>query len=298
MSFILTDKTIFGLFYIQRYRYLSIRQFVYITGLKYDPASYALRKLADRKVLGSFGAVPNGSKKSQKCYFLTPKGHDLLLEKMEAHANEIGAYKKVKGADGLSALMNHNLKATDILLVLEKQIRRLEGYRLVKVFLDRRMEVLKDGRRRKETTDFIDDSGAPESKLIPDCAFILERLEDSRRFLFFVEYDNGSETIAPNVADNFKQSVQFKFSQYVKYLVSLNYRKKYSDYGDFRYFQMLFVTTSKRRASNVSQKMEFIDSSHRKFFYISNFDDVCEDFFFNTWLEPFGGISAARPIIK
>jgi len=45
------------------------------------------------------------------------------------------------------------------------------------------------------TSDYVSDAFAPENRIVPDGAFILENQESSRRGLFFIEMDMGTERI-------------------------------------------------------------------------------------------------------
>jgi hypothetical protein len=298
MSFTLTNETLTGLFYIQRYRYLTINQFAKITESSYDKAASVLRIMERKKILGSFGNVPFGGRgKAPKTYYLTRKGHGFLIDNIDAPIEEVGGYKKVNSDVKWTPKTYHNLALIDCFLAIEKQVSR-SNYRLYKVFSENKIERLKGGGTRTETTDFIDDTQSSDSRIIPDGAFILERLEDQKRFLFFLEFDNGTETIASDKAYNYHKTIQYKYSQYVRYLESGKYGLKYQEHGSFAYFSMLFVTDSERRAENISASLEFIKSDYRRLFYLSDFDQATADIFYSKWLLPCGTEADSRPIIK
>jgi predicted ArsR family transcriptional regulator len=75
----LTDAAAFGLFFIQRYRFLTIDQFARIASLNRSTASGQLRFLERQGFLHHFGNTRlSGHGKTPKAYFLTRKGFDLL----------------------------------------------------------------------------------------------------------------------------------------------------------------------------------------------------------------------------
>ena len=298
MSFTLTDSALTGLFYIQRYRYLTIKQFAHITDSSYDKTAHLLRVMERKNVLGHFGNIPfGGHGKAPKVYYLTKKGHGFLMEHLEELQDEIGGYKKVNTDTKWTSKMPHNLHLIDCFLAIEKQVSKTNKYRLISVFTENK-KVRKDGRIQTETTDFISEIESSETRIIPDGAFILERIEDQKRFLFFLEYDNGTETIESKLSANYHKTVQYKFSQYVKYYKSGRYKLKYQEQGDFKFFFMLFVTDSQKRVENISDSLGFVSSELRRLFYISHLEQVLADFFFNSWNEPAGKAENSRPLIK
>ncbi len=78
---ILTDATVLGLFYIQRYRFLTIPRFARAAGLHPVTAARQLRALELARILDHFGgiAVP-GYGGTPKAYFLTRRGSGLTHE--------------------------------------------------------------------------------------------------------------------------------------------------------------------------------------------------------------------------
>ena len=299
MSLILTEEALTGLFYIQRYRYLTINQFGHITGLSYEKSASVLRIMERKSYLGHFGNVPFGGRgKAPKTYFLTRKGHGFLVDNLPDMIEEIGGYKKVNSDVKWTPKTYHNLALIDCFLAIEKQVAGTGKYRLFKVFSENKIERLKGGGTRTETTDFLDDTQSSDSRIIPDGAFVLERLEDEKRFLFFLEFDNGTETIESKLPANFHKTVQYKFSQYVKYLESGRYGLKYRDHGEFKFFFMLFVTDSERRVNNICDSLSFIKPELRRLFYVLDKDTALADFFFSDWQQPAGDDTTKRPLVK
>jgi hypothetical protein len=69
---VLTEDAMLGLFFIQRYRFLTIDQFARAAGMKRPAASDRLRELERHGVLGHFGNIGMpGYGKTPKVYFLT-----------------------------------------------------------------------------------------------------------------------------------------------------------------------------------------------------------------------------------
>jgi hypothetical protein len=82
--FALTPAAVLGLFFIQRYRFLTIVQFARASGLSRHRAEDLLRALELRGVLGHFGHVLiPGHGKTPKAYYLKRKGWELLRRESE-----------------------------------------------------------------------------------------------------------------------------------------------------------------------------------------------------------------------
>ena len=91
----LTNASILGLFFIQRYRFLTIDQFARAAGLKRSGASDQLRQLERHGVLGHFGNVGiRGYGKTPKVYYLKRKGYELLLRESDIPPELIGSFKE------------------------------------------------------------------------------------------------------------------------------------------------------------------------------------------------------------
>ena len=75
----LSEATLQGLFFIHRYRFLTIAQFARVTGLSNYHAAELLRRLEKLGALGYFGGVfLPGSGKTPKVYFLKRRGFEPL----------------------------------------------------------------------------------------------------------------------------------------------------------------------------------------------------------------------------
>ena len=91
----LTDGAILGLFFIQRYRFLTIEQFARAAGMKRAAASDQLRALERHGLLGHFGNVGmRGFGKTPKVYFLKRKGFEILVRESDIPQELIGTHKE------------------------------------------------------------------------------------------------------------------------------------------------------------------------------------------------------------
>src|SRR4051812_25221593 len=74
----LSPSTVLGLFFIQRYRFLTIVQFARAAGISTDHAGEVLRSLELHGMLGHFGHVRiPGHGKTPKAYYLKRRGWEL-----------------------------------------------------------------------------------------------------------------------------------------------------------------------------------------------------------------------------
>ena len=70
----LTDGATLGLFYVQRYRFLTVDQFARVTGLNRSTVDDQLRVFERHGVVGYFGNTRlAGGGKTPKAYYLTRK---------------------------------------------------------------------------------------------------------------------------------------------------------------------------------------------------------------------------------
>jgi hypothetical protein len=91
----LTDSAAIGLFYIQRYQFLTIDQFTRAASMKRPAASEQLRELERHGILGHFGNIGMpGIGKTPKVYFLKRKGWELLTRESGIPPELIGTYKE------------------------------------------------------------------------------------------------------------------------------------------------------------------------------------------------------------
>ena len=75
----LMPGTVLGLFFLQRYRFLTITQVARAASLSFDHTAEVLRGLEIRGIVGHFGHVRiPGHGKTPKAYFLKRSGWELL----------------------------------------------------------------------------------------------------------------------------------------------------------------------------------------------------------------------------
>ena len=214
----LTDAAAFGLFFIQRYRFLTIDQFARIASLNRTTAAGQLRFLERQGFLDHFGNTKlAGHGKTPKVYFLTRKGFDLLVSETDIPAELLGSFKEVKVEAAWSPQMYHRLRTVDLLISLEVAVQKRPHLTIINTFLEYRR--IKQGNQIiHETTDFVDAQETAENKIIPDAAFILENNQTGKRALFFLEMDMATERINSLQLRNHKVTLHHKFSQYDRYL--------------------------------------------------------------------------------
>src|SRR4051812_40756348 len=167
-SLIVTPGAVLGLFYIQRYRFLTITQVARVTGLSYHHTADLLRGFAARGHVGHFGHVRiPGHGKTPKAYYLRRKGWELLRRTSDIPEELIGSFIEAHREETWSPQMYHRLRLLDLLISLEVQVRHRPHLNLVKTFLEYR-RVRREGRIARETTDYVADVETPEHRIIPD----------------------------------------------------------------------------------------------------------------------------------
>jgi hypothetical protein len=184
-----------GLLFIYRYRFLTIEQFAKVAGFSYYHSAEILRRFEKRGLLGFFGhvAIP-AQGKTPKVYFLTKRGYDVLARESEA-PEEIGPFQPVHQEVSWTPQMFHRLRLLDLILSLENDVAKRPSVRIIQTLLEYRRAKGTRGLSR-ETTDYVSEQEIPQNRIVPDSAFILENTQNSRRALFFLEMDMGTERIA------------------------------------------------------------------------------------------------------
>src|SRR3954449_2398827 len=247
---ILTDGAVLGLFFIQRYRFLTIDQFARASGMHRDTASRQLRALELHGLLDHFGHVPlPGYGRTPKAYFLTRRGWEMLSRESDIPPELIGTHKETHIEARWSPQMFHRLRTVDLLIAAEIAVRGRAHLSLMQTFLEYRM-VKRGSRLQRETTDFVAREETSENRIVPDAAFVLENVETGQRGLFFLEMDMATERIVTQITHDKRITLRYKIEQYDRYLASGRFARTYSPYGEFRYFTLLFVTTGDTRINN------------------------------------------------
>ncbi|MEL6961547.1 MAG: replication-relaxation family protein [Pseudomonadota bacterium] len=225
-----------GLFFIQRYRFLTIDQYARAASVKRATASDQLRSLERHGILGHFGNVGlRGHGKTPKVYFLKRKGYELLLRESDIPQELIGPFKEAHTNTRWSPQMYHRLHTVDLMIAAETAVRERANLSVVATFLEyRRVRV--GNRYQRETTDLVADENVSENRIIPDAALIIENIETGRRALFFIEMDMGTERIVTRITGDKRHTILHKIGQYDRYLQSGRYAQKFRAFGDFSFF--------------------------------------------------------------
>jgi Replication-relaxation len=294
----LTGNLILGLFFIQRYRFLTISQFARITQLHHVTAAEKLRAFEHMGLLGYFGnSRPGIHGKTPKAYFLTRKGFALLQEESDFSPEHLGRYVEVKVESRWSPQMYHRLATVDLLLSLEMALRNRPHLSLVKTLLEYK-RVKKGNQIISETVDYVAAEESAETKIIPDAAFILENTTTSRRALFFLEMDMGSERIISASMANNQTTLARKFSQYDRYLKSFRYSKTYAEFGEFRAFTMLFVTLQEARIENIRNELSSLPQELARHYRLTTFPEAMGDFLGAVWHSRLLSDTTRHPLVR
>src|SRR5215217_4284773 len=149
-SLIVTPGAVLGLFYIQRYRFLTITQFARVTGLSYHHSADLLRGFAARGHVGHFGHVRiPGHGKTPKAYYLKRKGWELLRRTSDIPEELIGSFIEAHLETSWSPQMYHRLRLIDLVIALEVGMRSRPQLNLVRTFVEYR-RTKKAGRIARE----------------------------------------------------------------------------------------------------------------------------------------------------
>ena len=281
--FILSRQAAVGLYYVQRYRFLTIKQFARITHLKHASASDQLRSLELAGFLGHFGNTGHpGYGKTPKAYFLTRKGWELLRRESGIPEELIGAHKEIHVEARWSPQMYHRLHTVDLLLSAELAVRQRPAFSMIHTFLEYK-RIRKGTQIMRETTDFVATPEVAANRIIPDGAFIIENIETKKRALFFVEMDMASERIVSDLLKDHRHTLYHKINQYDRYLQRLRYQKTYAEWGQFSFFTLLFVTVGQTRVENIRQKLATLPEAFSNYYRFADYQMACTDFFAPIW---------------
>ena len=287
-----------GMYYIHRYRFLTVRQFAAITQLKEKSASEVLLRLERQGFLDHFGNVGvRGYGKTPKVYYLKHAGFDLPAEESGIPGELLGPFKKAKVNTRWSPQMYHRLATLDALVAVEVGGHKRPHIEVTETFIEYRQTKRKNT-WQPETADFVAEEQTPENRIIPDAGFILENIESRKRALFLLEIDMGTERITSKLAHGQRFSVQHKIRQYDRYLQSGMFQKKYAPWGEFSFFMLLFVTTTEKRIDNMRNAMSNLPPSLHPYYRFNTLDLATTDFFNDQWRGRAGGDERMYQIIK
>jgi hypothetical protein len=280
----LTPTTILGLFFIQRYRFLTITQFARASGLTSAVhAGEVLRALELHGLLGHFGHVRiPGHGKTPKAYYLKRRGWELLRRESDIPDELIGSFVEAHLEASWSPQMYHRLRLIDLIIALEIGVRSRPHLNLVRTLVEYR-RTKKAGRIARETTDFVASDETPENRIIPDAAFVLENVETGKRGLFFLEMDMATERIVTQISHDRRITLRYKLEQYDRYLTGGRFAQTYASLGEFRHFTLLFVTYGEERIDNIRRAMADLPAELHAFYRFNTFETAHADFFAAQW---------------
>src|SRR3954452_19345790 len=151
---ILTDGAVLGLFFIQRYRFLTIEQFARVSAMHRETASKQLRALELHSLLGHYGNITlPGYGRTPKVYFLTRKGWEILSRESDIPSELIGTHKETHVEARWSPQMYHRLRRVDLRIAAEGAVRSREHLTMVRTCLEYR-RVKRGTQVARETTDY------------------------------------------------------------------------------------------------------------------------------------------------
>lgn len=280
---VLGRSSLLGLFFIQRYRFLTIEQFARAAGMKRPAAAQQLRALELHGVLGHFGNVGmRGYGKTPKVFYLKRKGFELLLRESDIPPELIGTHKETHVEARWSPQMYHRLHTVDLMIAAEVGARARPHLSMVRTFIEYR-RVKRGSQVARETSDFVAAEAIPENRIVPDAAFVLENVETERKALFFVEMDMATERIVTTITRDRRITLHHKISQYDRYLASGNFARTYAAFGTFRFFTLLFVTFGEDRVDNVRRAMHDLPAELAAYYRFTTFERAKEDFLGSIW---------------
>ena len=288
----------YGLFFIQRYRFLTIDQFARAAMMKRPTASNQLRSLELAGFLGHFGNTGLGGQgKTPKAYFLTRRGWELLRRESGIPEELIGSHKEIHVEARWSPVMYHRLRTVDLMISAEVAVRARPQLSMVQTFLEYKR--MRRGRHIvRETTDYVASPEISDHRIIPDGAFILENIETGKRGLFFVEMDMATMRIASDITRDSKVTLLHKIRQYDRYLQSLRYQTTYAAYGDFRFFTLLFVTFGEGRVENVRAQMGGLPTALAQYYRFTVFERAMGDFLGPIWKSRSVSDTSVYPLVR
>lgn len=274
------------MFFIQRYRFLTIDQFARAGGVaNRSTASDQLRFMERHGLLSHFGNTGlAGHGKTPKVYFLTRKGWDILTAEGGIPTELIGSYKRVHVEAAWSPQMYHRLRTVDLMIAAEIAVRERPHLSMVKTFLEYRMVKRARGLIERETADYVADERVSENRIIPDAAFIIENVETTKRALFFVEMDMATETIVNRITRDKRVTIYNKMLQYDRYLQSLRYNETYASLGEFRFFTLLFVTVQTERLENIRRSAQNLPDNLSQYYRFATYERAMQDFLGPIWV--------------
>ena len=294
----LTTQMALGLFFIQRYRFLTIDQYARAAELNRSTASDQLRFLERHGLLGHFGNTGlGGLGKTPKVYFLTRRGWEMLVRECDIPPELLGAHKGIHVEARWSPQMYHRLRTVDLMISAEVAVRSRPNLTMIKTFLEYK-RVKREGRVARETTDYVATPEIAENRIVPDAAFVMENIETKKRGLFFVEMDMATERIVSYITRDSRITLSYKLAQYDRYLQSLRYRQTYGDLSAFTYFTLLFVTVGEARVENIRRQMAGLPADLAQYYRFTTYERAIDDFLGPIWKSRSVSDMSVYPLVR
>jgi len=294
----LTHRATLGLFFIQRYRFLTIDQFARAAAMNRNTAAHQLIRFEQQGLLGYLGNTGlKGQGKTPKAYFLTRKGFEVLARESDIPPEILGRHKEIYGESRWSPQMYHRLRTVDVMISAEVAVRHRPQLSMVKTFLEYR-RVKRGNHILRETTDYVDKYETTDNKIIPDAACIVENIQTHRRLLFFVEMDMATERIVSHITRDSRITLYYKIAQYDRYLQSLRYSQTYAAYGDFRFFTLCFVTLGEQRIEHIRRELGNLPQELAAYYRFTTFDAAMQDFFSAIWKTRILSDATLYPLVR
>lgn len=280
MAFAITEKAISGLYFIHKYRFLTIKQYGKITSLSRNVASDNLRSMERLNWIGHIGNMPvAGQGKTPKTYYLKQKGYDAILEHSGRSEDDLGGFVRAHTGISWSPVMYHRLETVSVLIAMHLETHQTQDLRLIGT----RLEYVRKrvgGKLQSETTDTFQGHQSATVRIVPDAAFAIANIKTGGRALFFLELDRGTEPITATTRRN---SIMGKFQNYDTYLKSRKFRETYSRWGEFKNFSCLFVTPSDIRIQNVREASGKLDPRCHPFYRLCSYEKASDAFYHDRW---------------
>ena len=74
-----------------------------------------------------------------------------------------------------------------------------------------------------------------------------------------------------------------KINQYDRYLQSLRYQRTYAEWGQFRFFTLLFITIGQTRLENIRQKLGGLPQELANYYRFTEYEQALGDFLSPIW---------------
>lgn len=292
-----TPAILEGLQALHRYRLLSVAQFSRAAQLKPNHVRDVLRIWERKKLLGAIGNVGlRGGAKAPKLYYLTRTGYDLMCEAGGLWPDQIGPFVRPHTGTGWTPIMAHRMATIDLLLSVEEGLRDRPAYRLIRTLHEYRRVRVGQGPLQPETSDYVAVPFSSMTRIVPDAAFILENQVTGKRGLFFIETDRGTERLTSGSEGSY--SILAKFELYERYLTEGRFAAKYEPFGDFRFFTLLFVTTSRKRIENTQMASGRLKKDLHPYFKLATLPDATSDMFQSIWVTREPGADQLSGIVR